>query len=68
MKTEFHCCSDLGHGFGLGTDATAEGWSNLTLQFWKRQIKMNRNARTDDMPARVFFLPFWAKDSKIILK
>lgn len=33
MKTQFHCCSDLGHGFGLGTDATAEEWPNLTAQF-----------------------------------
>jgi hypothetical protein len=27
-----------GHGFGLGTGTDAEGWVDLAVQFWQRQI------------------------------
>ena len=27
----------LGHGFGLGTATTAEGWLDLPVQFWEGQ-------------------------------
>lgn len=36
--TEFHHYSGLGHGFGLGTGTIAEGWFDLAVQFWERQM------------------------------
>ncbi len=38
IDTEFHCYPGLGHGFGLGTDTAAEGWLDLAVQFWERQM------------------------------
>ena len=39
IDTEFHVYSGLGHGFGLGTGTSAEGWINDAVAFWKRQMK-----------------------------
>lgn len=36
--TEFHHYPGLGHGFGLGTGTIAEGWFDLAVQFWERQM------------------------------
>ena len=38
IDTEFHCYPGLGHGFGLGTGTAAEGWLDLAVQFWERQM------------------------------
>ena len=38
IDTEFHCYPGLGHGFGLGTSTAAEGWLDLAVQFWERQM------------------------------
>lgn len=38
IDTEFHCYSGLIHGFGLGIGTTAEGWLDLTVRFWERQM------------------------------
>ena len=38
IDTEFHCYPGLGHGFGLGTDTAAEGWLDLAIRFWERQM------------------------------
>ena len=38
IDTEFHCYPGLGHGFGLGTSTAAEGWLDLAVQFWERQV------------------------------
>ena len=38
IDTEFHVYAGLGHGFGLGTGTSAEGWLDLAVQFWERQI------------------------------
>ena len=35
IPTEFHSYSGLSHGFGLGTDAVAEGWINDAAAFWE---------------------------------
>lgn len=42
IDTEFHCYPGLGHGFGLGTGTPAEGWLDLAVQFWERQIGKTR--------------------------
>lgn len=39
IDTEFHCYPGLGHGFGLGTGTAAEGWLDLAVRFWKRQME-----------------------------
>ncbi len=39
IDTEFHHYSGLGHGFGLGTGTEAEGWFDLAVQFWERQME-----------------------------
>ena len=38
IPTEFHAYDGLGHGFGLGTGTIAEGWLDLAVDFWERQI------------------------------
>ena len=39
IDTEFHVYSGLGHGFGLGTGTSAEGWINDAVSFWEQQMK-----------------------------
>lgn len=39
IDTEFHKYPDLGHGFGLGTGTSAEGWFNDAVAFWEKQIE-----------------------------
>lgn len=39
IDTEFHVYSGLGHGFGLGTGTSAEGWINDAVSFWERQME-----------------------------
>lgn len=36
---EFHRYKGIGHGFGMGTGTSAEGWVEAATQFWKRQIQ-----------------------------
>lgn len=36
---EFHQYSGLGHGFGLGTGTSAEGWVEDAVRFWAARIK-----------------------------
>jgi len=38
VDTEFHKHNNLGHGFGLGIDTPAEGWFDLGVSFWERQM------------------------------
>jgi hypothetical protein len=38
VKAEFHCFPGVGHGFGLGIGTPAQGWINLGIDFWGRQI------------------------------
>ena len=39
IDTEFHVYSGLGHGFGLGTGTSAEGWIDDAVAFWEQQMK-----------------------------
>lgn len=39
IDTEFHVYPGLGHGFGLGTDTSVEGWINDAVAFWEEQMK-----------------------------
>ena len=39
IDTEFHVYPGLGHGFGLGTGTSAEGWINDAIAFWEKQMK-----------------------------
>jgi acetyl esterase/lipase len=35
IPTEFHIFPNIGHGFGVGTGTTAEGWVTNALRFWE---------------------------------
>ena len=39
IPTEFHVYKGLPHGFGLGQGTVAEGWLDLAVKFWERQMK-----------------------------
>ena len=39
IDTEFHVYPGLGHGFGLGTGTSAEGWLDDAVAFWETQMK-----------------------------
>ena len=36
IDTEFHVYPGLGHGFGLGTGTSAEGWIEDAIAFWEK--------------------------------
>ena len=38
IDTEFHVYEGLCHGFDLGTGTSAEGWLDLAVRFWERQM------------------------------
>jgi acetyl esterase/lipase len=38
VDVEYRRYENAGHGFGLGTGTDAEGWVDLAVQFWQRQI------------------------------
>jgi acetyl esterase/lipase len=35
---EFHVYEGLGHGFGLGTGTSAEGWVFDAIRFWEASM------------------------------
>lgn len=39
IPTEFHRYPGLGHGFGLDTGTSAEGWLDDAVDFWEQQMK-----------------------------
>ena len=39
IDTEFHVYPGLGHGFGLGTETSAEGWLDDAVAFWEKQMQ-----------------------------
>ena len=43
IATEFHLYKNLGHGFGLETGTTAEGWVEDAVNFWKKFISNSTN-------------------------
>jgi len=38
-EVEYHQYKNLGHGFGLGTGTSAEGWIGDAMRFWERFAK-----------------------------
>jgi len=36
---EYHKYAELGHGFGLGTDTSAEGWVAEAVRFWEKYLR-----------------------------
>lgn len=44
IPTEFHVYDGLGHGFGIGTGTTAEGWVDDAIRFWRSNMKSPGNA------------------------
>ncbi len=38
VKVEYHKYKNLGHGFGLGTGTSAEGWVFEAMRFWEAAI------------------------------
>lgn len=43
-EVEFHEYPGVGHGFGLGTGTSAEGWIVRAIRFWERQMAVMRPA------------------------
>ncbi len=41
IETEFHKYKNVGHGFGLGINTNAEGWIDLAILFWERNLNKN---------------------------
>jgi acetyl esterase/lipase len=39
VEVEYHKYKDLGHGFGLGTGTSAEGWAADTIRFWEQSAR-----------------------------
>jgi acetyl esterase/lipase len=44
-EVEFHRFSGIGHGFGSGVGASAEGWVRRAIQFWRRTMRSSRHER-----------------------
>ena len=38
VDVEYRRYQSAGHGFGLGTETDAEGWLDLAISFWERQM------------------------------
>jgi acetyl esterase/lipase len=38
-EVEYHKYRNLGHGFGLGTGTSAEGWIDDAIRFWEKSAK-----------------------------
>ena len=38
IDVEFKKYPSIGHGFGLGTGTSAEGWLNDAVKFWEKHI------------------------------
>jgi len=36
---EYHKFRNVGHGFGLGTGTSAQGWAADAIGFWERSIR-----------------------------
>jgi acetyl esterase/lipase len=39
-KVEYHEYENLGHGFGLGTGTSADGWIQAAIRFWETSIRL----------------------------
>jgi len=39
IDAEFHLYPNLGHGFGLGIDTSAEGWVDDAVAFWEKHLQ-----------------------------
>jgi acetyl esterase/lipase len=42
IDVEFHTCHSVGHGFGLGTGTSAEGWIEDAIRFWENHMTASR--------------------------
>ena len=38
IDVEFHVYRNVGHGFGLGSGTTAEGWLEDAVRFWEHHM------------------------------
>jgi acetyl esterase/lipase len=38
-QVEYHEYAGLGHGFGLGTGTSAEGWVFDAIRFWETSLR-----------------------------
>jgi acetyl esterase/lipase len=38
-EVAYHQYPDVGHGFGIGTGTSAEGWMTDAVRFWVKQMK-----------------------------
>ena len=38
-RVEYHKYGNLGHGFGLGTGTSAEGWVADAIRFWAASVR-----------------------------
>jgi acetyl esterase/lipase len=42
VEVEYHKYKDLGHGFGLGSGTSAEGWISDAIRFWEKFMQRKR--------------------------
>jgi acetyl esterase/lipase len=45
-QVEYHTYPGVGHGFGLGTGTSAEGWIGDALRFWTAQINSSQERQS----------------------
>ena len=43
VRVEYRRYAGIGHGFGLGTGTSAEGWINDVIRFWETVMPRVRN-------------------------
>ena len=43
-EVDYRKYRDVGHGFGLGTGTSAEGWIADAVRFWTKQIQQRSGA------------------------
>jgi predicted esterase len=55
-RVEFRKFKGLGHGFGLGTGTSAEGWIFEAIRFWETSIR-GRSSKGLDLAGKQGFEP-----------
>ena len=58
-RVELRKYRDLGHGFGPGTGASAEGWVGGAIRFWEGLMKVGQPSITTAISALCWFTPEW---------
>jgi acetyl esterase/lipase len=52
VEVEYHRYQRAGHGFGLGSGTDAEGWVDLAVLFWQKQMTGARSGEFSTVAGR----------------